>query len=72
MAIRLRRGSLADNPEVTGDDLIVQETEYEGQRFAWGPGEKRSFADDGIAVAHRNYSADDDVAEDSRDQGSRS
>ena len=35
-------------------DDITLETTYDGQTFAWGPGQVRNFVDDGVGVGHQN------------------
>lgn len=65
MPVRLRARNSTDN--VTGEltNPVTVETTYEGQTFAWGPGEKRVFADSGVAAGHDAFVAsvdEDDTA----------
>ena len=60
-----KNGMLTDN--VTGEltNPVTVETTMDGQTFAWGPGEKRVFADSGVAAGHDAFSAsviEDDTA----------
>ena len=45
-----------DNGTELGESLddITLETTYDNQTFAWGPGQVRNFADDGVGVGHQN------------------
>ena len=58
MPVRLRTKSDQDN--ITGEQTnpVTVETTYEGQTFAWGPGEQRVIGDTGIAAGHVAYSAE--------------
>ena len=57
MPVRLRTKS--DNSTITGEqtDPVMVETTFEGQTFAWGPGEKRVFGDTGQAQGHVDFLA---------------
>ena len=58
MPVRLianRRGSRG--PEVT--DPVTVETTVNGQTFAWGPGQTRSFGDSGVGVAHAAFDGEE-------------
>ena len=35
-------------------DDITLETTFDGQTFAWGPGQVRNFVDDGVGIGHQN------------------
>jgi len=60
MTIRIQRLSNSgpdDAPEVgVGADEQVIETTYDNQTFAWGPGQVRNFADDGVGKGHQAFS----------------
>lgn len=45
-----------DAPEVGQSQLddITLETTFDGQTFAWGPGQVRNFMDDGVGIGHQN------------------
>ena len=63
--MRLPRGVPNTGPEVAGDDLNTVETTVNGQTFAWGPGQIRNFADDGLGVAHGAFDEDADAVNES-------
>lgn len=48
------RGTYVTQNNTTGEttDPITFETEYDGTKFTWAPGQTRSFADDGQAIGH--------------------
>ena len=49
--------SVPDDAQEVGQselDDITLETTYDGQTFAWGPGQVRNFVDDGVGVGHQN------------------
>lgn len=48
------RGTYVSQNNNTGetDDPITFETENDGTAFAWGPGQLRSFGDDGQGIGH--------------------
>ena len=49
--------SVPDDAQEVGQsqlDDITLETTFDGQTFAWGPGQVRNFADDGVGVGHQN------------------
>lgn len=48
------RGTYVTQNNTTGetDDPIAFETEYDGTKFVWNPGETRSFGSDGQAIGH--------------------
>lgn len=53
---RLPAGVPDDGPEVGSgkmDDVTI-ETTFDGQTFAWGPGQIRNFIDNGVGVGHQN------------------
>lgn len=56
MGVRLKRFSFETGGEENqgpGDwDTEQMETEVDGQRFHWGPGQVRNFADDGVGLKH--------------------
>jgi hypothetical protein len=44
------------DPEVFGqDEQAPIETTYDGQTFAWGPGQVRNFLDDGVGKGHQAF-----------------
>ncbi len=47
---------LQNNTQQETTDPIQFETTYDGQTFVWGPGQMRSFADDGQAIGHAGNS----------------
>ena len=53
---RLSVGVPNDGPEIGSGmvDDITLETTFDGQTFAWGPGQVRNFMDDGVARGHQN------------------
>ena len=52
MPVRLRTKS--DNSAITGEQTnpVTVETTFEGQTYAWGPGEQRVIGDTGQAAGH--------------------
>ena len=36
-------------------DDLVYETTFDGQTFAWGPGQVRNFADDAVGLGHATF-----------------
>jgi hypothetical protein len=44
-------GTEVGSPQL--DDITI-ETTFDGQTYAWGPGQVRNFADDGVGVGHQN------------------
>ena len=63
MPINLRARHSTDNPTGEATDPVMEETTVDGQTFAWGPGQKRSFGDDGIGAAHADFGSVDRVFE---------
>lgn len=55
MPVRLRTKS--DNSAITGEQTnpVTVETTFEGQTYAWGPGEQRVIGDSGQAIGHRDF-----------------
>ena len=49
--------SVPDDAQEVGqsqlDDITI-ETTFDNQTLAWGPGQVRNFADDGVGVGHQN------------------
>ena len=45
-----------DGPEIGSEQLddVTIETTFNGQTFAWGPGQVRNFLDDGVGRGHQN------------------
>ncbi len=41
-----------NNTSGESTDPIGYETTFDGQTFFWGPNQKRSFLDDGVATGH--------------------
>lgn len=46
----------ANVPEMT--DPVTTKTEFDGQAFTWMPGQRRAFADDGVAAGHAGNELD--------------
>lgn len=49
--------SVPDDAQEVGQsqlDDIALETTYDNQTYAWGPGQVRNFADNGVGVGHQN------------------
>jgi len=61
MGVRVQRlpAQVPDpNPEIFGlDEQAPIETTYDGQTLAWGPGQVRNFADDGVGRGHAAFGA---------------
>jgi len=62
MGTRLQRfpdGVPDDGTEISdangSDDSVVHESHYDGQTFAWGPGQVRSFGDDAVGLGHATF-----------------
>ena len=53
--------------ELNSADLVTKETTVDGMTYAWGPGQVRNFADDGVGIAHGAFDdSEDAIIEDGR------
>lgn len=62
MGVRVKKfANNVPNGSTTVTDPVTRETTYDGQTYAWGPGETRNFLDDGVGLGHAAF---DDGGED--------